>query len=131
MNFYKTTFTIMIIVLIICLAVIGTIISYSNNDVKFPPITSECPDYYKLNESGECVSQIDVIPRKQWWKRKGNKPDIPCDKVDFNNSYFKKKDNGGMGRASALCERKKWAKKCGVNWDGVTTNDNICYSTIN
>mgnify|MGYP001356021220 CR=1 FL=1 len=47
MNFYKTTFTIMIVVLIICLAIIGTTIAYSNDSVKFPPITSECPDYYK------------------------------------------------------------------------------------
>jgi hypothetical protein len=121
MNFYKTTFTIMIVVLIICLAIIGTTIAYSNDGVKFPPITSECPDYYKKNESDSCVLQVTDITSKSG-----------CDNVDFNDiNIFPNKDNGGIGPASALCEKKQWAKGCKVNWDGITTNDNICYSTIN
>lgn len=121
MNFYKTTFTIMIVVLIICLAIVGTTIAYSNDNVKYPPITSECPDYYKKLESGECDSQVTDI---------NTNPDNGCTRVDFSSDSFPNKDNGGMGPASALCEKKKWAKRCGVNWDGITTNDNICYSTI-
>ena len=125
MNFYKTTFTIMIVVLIICLAIVGTTIAYSNDNVKYPPITSECPDYYKKLKSGECASQVTDINRKDSYKN------LSCTNVDFQNkTNFKNRDNGGMGPASALCEKKKWAKGCGVNWDGITTNDNICYSTI-
>ena len=63
MNFYKTTFTIMIVVLIICLAIIGTTIAYSNDNVKYPPITSECPDYYKKVDTN-CVSQVTDINRR-------------------------------------------------------------------
>lgn len=121
MNFYKTTFTIMIVVLIICLAIVGTTIAYSNDNVKYPPVTSECPDYYKKVDT-ICVSQVTNI--------NGNS-DSECDDVDFSSDSFPNRDNGGMGPASALCGKKKWAKRCGVNWDGITTNDNICYSTIN
>ena len=130
MNFYKTTFTIMIVVLIICLAIIGTTIAYSKDDVKYPPITSNCPDYYKKINSGECVSQVTGIEKKANIRFKGN-PNVSCTSVDFNGVAFPNKDNGGIGPASALCEKKEWSKKCGVNWDGITTNDNICYSTIN
>ena len=129
MNFYKTTLTIMIVVLIICLAVIGTTIAYSNDNVKFPPITSKCPDYYKLTDTNSCVSQISEIGTSPI-NFKGNS--VSCNDVNFNNAAnFPNKDNSGMGPESALCEKKKWAKNCGVNWDGVTTNENICYSTIN
>ena len=130
MNFYKTTFTIMIVVLIICLAIIGTTIAYSNDGVKFPPITSECPDYYKKMASGNCVSQVSNI------EKKANIIltticSLSCTDIDFNGSAFPNKDNTGIGPDSALCEKKQWAKGCKVNWDGITTNDNICYSTIN
>ena len=130
MNFYKTTLTIMIVVLIICLAIIGTTIAYSNDNVKFPPITSKCPDYYKLTDTDNCDSQISEIGTNSITLN--GYSNISCNNIDFNNAtYFPKKDNSGMGPDSALCEKKKWAKKCGVNWDGVTTNENICYSTIN
>ena len=130
MNFYKTTFTIMIVVLIICLAIIGTTIAYSKNDVKFPPITSECPDYYKKMPSGNCVSQVNGIEKESTIPF--NDTTANCTNVDFKDgTIFSNKDNGGIGPASALCEKKEWAKACGVNWDGITSNDNICYSTIN
>lgn len=128
MNFYKTTFTIMIVVLIICLAIIGTTIAYSNDNVKYPPITSECPDYYKKVDTN-CVSQVTDINRIPNYINNGTS--ISCTSVDFSSDTFPNKDNGGMGPMSALCGKKKWAKRCGVNWDGITTNDNICYSTIN
>lgn len=131
MNFYKTTFTIMIVVLIICLAIIGTTIAYSNDIVKFPPITSECPDYYKKMSSGNCVSQVNGIEKEPTINFNGN-DDLNCTNINFKDgTIFSNKDNGGMGPESALCEKKKWAKACGVNWDGITSNDNICYSTIN
>ena len=130
MNFYKTTFTIMIVVLIICLAIIGTTIAYSNDSVKFPPITSKCPDYYKLTDSG-CVSQITGVETKSTITFNGSHG-TSCTNINFKDgTIFSNKDNGGMGPESALCEKKKWAKACGVNWDGITSNDNICYSTIN
>ncbi len=130
MNFYKTTFTIMIVVLIICLAIIGTTIAYSKNDVKFPPITSECPDYYKKMPSGNCVSQVNGIEKES--DISFNNITASCTNIDFKDgNIFSNKDNGGMGPPSALCEKKKWAKACGVNWDGITSNSNICYSTIN
>jgi len=123
MNFYKTTFTIMIVVLIICLAIVGTTIAYSNDNVKYPPITSECPDYYKKVDTN-CVSQVTDINGRDNYN--GNS----CTDVNFSSDSFPNRDNTGMGPASALCGKKKWAKRCGVNWDGITTNDNICYSTI-
>ena len=108
MNFYKTTFTIMIVVLIICLAIIGTTIAYSNDSVKFPPITSECPDYYKKMASGNCVSQVSNIEKKANIDFNDNST-LSCTDIDFNGSAFRNKDIG-MGLIAHYVKRKNGLK---------------------
>ena len=74
------------------------------------------------------MSQVSNIEKSKY--RFYDNSTLSCTDIDFNGSAFQK-DTGGIGPASALCEKKKWAEECGVNWDGITSNDNICYSTIN
>ncbi len=131
MNFYKTTLTIMAIVLIICLAMIGTTMA-STEAVKYPPIMSECPDYYRKESTG-CVSQIDDITAENTVDLIGKDntaiSGVSCTDVNFGDkTLFTRNGNSGMGPESAICEKKKWAIGCGVNWDGITNNDNICYA---
>ena len=116
MNFYKTTLTIMAVILIICLAMIGTTMA-STEAVKYPPIMNECPDYYRKEATG-CVSKISDIANSD-----------SCNSVNFGDkALYPNNENSGMGPESAICEKKKWAIGCGVNWDGITNNDNICYA---
>lgn len=118
MNFYKLCVISMIVILLICLAIIAVLIHTSDKNNVYPPNVSECPDYYVKQEDGTCK---DV---------KGVAADESCMSVDFNDSsQFPYKYHIGLGANSAFCERKIWAKECGVNWDGLTNNDNVCYST--
>jgi hypothetical protein len=118
MNFYKLSIISMIVILLICLAIIAFLISTSDKKNVYPPHISECPDYYVKQEDGKCK---DV---------KGVATNEACMSVDFNDSNaFPNKNNSGLGSNGAFCERKTWAKDCGVNWDGLTNNENVCYST--
>ena len=123
MNFYKTSLMIMIVALIVCLAVVGVAIMNSKNDLQFPPTKSDCPDYYVKNTvTGECEDVNNLF----------NHDDIECKTVNFDDeTKFPNKNNTGTGANSAICEKKRWAEtQCGLNWDGITNNENICYSKI-
>ena len=113
MNFYKTVSIIALIVLIICLAVIGTSLSKSKKDISFPPITPPCPDKFTMGADSMCVNlQTSSV--------------ADCDENDFSDASFK---NPGIGASSGICAKKKWAIGCGVDWDGITNNPDVCYST--
>ena len=93
----------------------------SKNELEFPPTKSNCPDYYVKNTvTGECEDLNELFNHD-------SKPE--CETVDFNDeSSFPNLNNTGTGANSAICEKKKWAERCGLNWDGITNNENICYS---
>ena len=38
--------------------------------------------------------------------------------MDFSYSHWNGKDG--------LCNKYKWAKKCDLTWDGITTSDDAC-----
>lgn len=118
MNFFKISVISMIVILIICLAVIAVLIKTSDSKRVYPPHISECPDYYVKQEDGTCSDVKEIATEEV------------CRKVDFNDATaFPNKDNEGLGSNGAFCEKKLWAKQCGVNWDGLTNNDDVCYST--
>ena len=115
MDFYKSLFMGTIIFLIIVLAIVGYCMSLANKNQVYPPSIGDCPDHYSLNGKF-CVagSNLGVIDR-----------DISCVKMDFTDSRY---TIAGSGSSSGLCAKKIWANQCQVKWDGVTNNDNLCYS---
>lgn len=113
MSFYKTSLMIMVVVLIICLAVLGVAISNSEESKLYPPTLSDCPDYYVKDDTGVCVDLQGNLSSV-----------IECHNIDTNSFN----QNEGTGEASNLCQKKRWAEDCGVNWDGITNNENICYT---
>ena len=114
MNFYKFISLLAIVVLIICLAFVATALQTSSSEKVFPPHISECPDFYVKNANDECVAQFDVS-------------NTNCKTNDFSDSGF---NNPGMGLHSGICKKKNWAKDCGVNWDGITNNNDVCNISI-
>ena len=116
MNFYKTVSIIALIVLIICLAVIGTSLSNAKKDIYFPPNIPSCPDKFKMGANNMCSNPNPST----------NGVDVECDEDDFSDASYK---NPGIGAASGACAKKKWAINCGVDWDGITNNPDVCYST--
>lgn len=106
-NFQKIVLAFAIIVLIVILIFVGIALSKSKKDTKWPPIVSNCPDYWMdLSGNGaSCFNQQSLgtcnIPSSD------NK-----NSMNFNISPYNTVDGN--------CAKYNWAKNCGVAWDGVT-----------
>ena len=113
MDFYKSILILASLSLIIILTIFGVILSNMSKKQVYPANVSTCPDYYSL-VSGSCVTNGVIF----------NNKDLNCQKNNFENYIYKSE---GKGVNSGLCAKKQWAIKCGVSWDGITNNSNICY----
>lgn len=118
MGFYKTSFMIMMVVLIIVLTTMGVALHTSKGDVKFPPNISKCPDYYVYNPTDKTCVDVKVLSTG------GTSEGTSCIEPNFNEDKFNAK---GTGPQSGICQKKKWANNCNVPWDGITNNEDICY----
>ena len=117
MNFYKFICILALVILIVCLACIGVAMNSSSNVSSiFPPNVSNCPDFYKMDAS-YCNSMYTIT----------NSSDPDCKSMSFDSEPY---TNPGMGPTSGMCEKQKWAIRCGVNWDGITNNSLACYQNI-
>jgi hypothetical protein len=113
MIFYKNIFISAILSAIILLVIVGFIIYKYKDQEVYPPIVSDCPDYYNLNDKGKCVNT-------GVWEITNT---TECDFIDFSNNSYRA---AGTDRTSGLCAKKKMAQKCKISWDGVTNNSSIC-----
>lgn len=115
-SFQKIVLFAAVIILIITLVFIGVTLSFSK-DPQWPPITSECPDYWLVDGSGNNTSCINV-------KDLGRCPAASGDKhlkMNFNTA--------GYTGSNSMCAKYTWAKRCGVSWDGITYGrNNPCQS---
>ena len=114
-GFQKTILFASIIILIVALVIIGIALSAAKSAQTWPPITADCPDYFKFNSLGKCVDVKDL----------GSCPAQNNDKhltIDFNLPSFTGTDGA--------CNKYNWAKACNVAWDGITYGvDNPCQTT--
>tara|TARA_Y100001970_G_C14256189_1_gene875573 strand:- start:9040 stop:9402 length:363 start_codon:yes stop_codon:yes gene_type:complete len=115
MNFQSIVLLIACIVLIGSLIMIGLALKNVNKDVKFPPIVSECPDYWQNvspdGESGLCENTNNLGTISDTCSS------IP-NSMDFSVAPY-------VG-AEGLCEKKTWANNCNLTWDGITNNSKVC-----
>jgi hypothetical protein len=106
-SFQKVVLFAAIVVLIIALVLIGMSLRYST-DQNWPPMTSECPDYWTIDGSGnnaKCINAKDL----------GTCPAQTGDEhliMNFNNAVY--------AGSNGTCAKYTWATKCGVSWDGIT-----------
>jgi len=133
------------LILIISLSIIGYILNMKSTNSTFPPSQNTCPDGWRLAPLGEnmngylsnnaassatCIFKTatsttsnlgTLIPDKFTpgiITKSGTLANDPIG-IDFANSYYVN------GRGSILCNKKNWANKYGIQWDGVT-NNNSC-----
>ena len=97
-----------IIILIIALVLIGLALSYTKDQQKWPPITSQCPDYWQIDGSGNNAKCVNIKNLGTCKPKRGDK----YLKMDFNSSAFT--------GSNEMCAKYTWAKNCGVSWDGIT-----------
>ena len=113
--FNSTVLIIASIILIILLIIVALVMYYSAKNADYPPVVSECPDYWnvtKENDKTVCKNILKVNPHSV--------SDIDsCNKINTVNFI-------GLNDKNTICNKFKWAKNCNVVWDGVTNNNKSC-----
>ena len=122
------------IVLIGALLVIGIMLYYASKDQQFPPIVSDCPTFYRLDGSNNCVLN-DV------YSGSGDNPmNFPSlakkSSVEENNSTGSQDvchninlslfNTLGTTAKDIKCAKKQWADKCDVYWSGISNDPDSC-----
>jgi hypothetical protein len=102
MDFKLIVVIIAIVILIGLLTFFGFHIYKQQQDATFPPVSSECPDYWTINKNLSCVNTYLLGP---------------CNKAPENSMNFNVQQYMGP---TGICEKAKWARKCKATWNGVT-----------
>jgi len=108
MNFQKKVIIAGFIILLIILLGVGATSKYGT-DEQWPPIVSDCPDYWTLKGTKESPMCINTRNLGTCSSTEGKKHST----MDFSKYPFNDEVTG-------TCSKYKWATACGVSWDGLT-----------
>lgn len=105
MTFQSVVLIIAFIALILSLTIVGLLIKSSASAAKFPPETSQCPDYWKTayNSTGNviCKNTMNL--------------GTGCPSMDISDPQYQGNSD------TAITAKCNYAKNtCGVTWDGIT-----------
>tara|TARA_B100000427_G_C15259813_1_gene486034 strand:- start:313 stop:690 length:378 start_codon:yes stop_codon:yes gene_type:complete len=119
-SFHKIVLTVATFILIVSLIALGIFFSKALFEDSFPPVVSDCPDYWDVERNDDdnptCVNNLDI--------NRG------IGTSDCNNKDVAFFDINGANTNQIICTKKKWAQNCKIAWDGIT-NNNVKCSTIN
>jgi len=119
-NYNKTVLVVASVLLILGLVIIGFFITSTQKNSSYPPVISDCPDYwdvgYDTSNKKTCTARtINVGPASA----SADCRSYPV--ASFNVS--------GTSDNAIICEKNKWAKRCNIHWDGITNNSQACLRT--
>ena len=110
MTFQTTVLYIAIVILILSLIFIAISLYNGAGASKFPPVSSTCPDYFKVTGDGKCTNTFGL----------GKISDPGC---AVKGGEYTPEDKA--------CDKYKTAVKCHWTWNGITnTSDDLCASAI-
>ena len=103
-NFQMIVISISVIFLIIMLVIIGIAMYKKKYTQVFPPIVSNCPDYWEDKSIGNSSNCVNI--------------------KNLGTCGVKSKDFSGTDWTSneGICNKAKWARNCNLTWDGITNN---------
>jgi len=113
MDFYTGLLSGTVIAVIFLLAIMGYLMYTFKGKQTYPPSIANCPDFYSLDISGNCKasSALDVSGS--------------CLSQNFSiDPYIAT----GTNFLSGNCQKKLWAQKCHVGWDGITNDGDLCFN---
>jgi len=119
-SFNITVLMVATVLLIFGLIIIGFFIVKSVEDAGYPPVISDCPDYWKVGYSGT------------------NGENKTCTNNSINSGYDSSTcriypvtpfNATGTSVGDMICAKYKWAKDCNIHWDGITNNPRACLKT--
>lgn len=121
MSFQKKTLKVATVILIITLAILGWMLYKNAWKSKFPPHTSQCPDFWYVADDADgapaCESGTANIPSATT-----SASLCPSDFKIFEPPWTT------MKGYTDDCKKYNWSKKCKVKWDGVSNNSSLCNS---
>ena len=82
----------------------------ANTIGEWPPVIANCPDNWVMERDGKTCKNANSV----FQTGSGS----TC--VSINPSDAAYSGEGG------LCEKYKWSKNCGINWDGISNNPGVC-----
>ncbi len=110
-SFQESVMIISVILLVLSLILIGVALYRQKYaDVDFPPVVADCPDYWTLSTDNDGTIKCS------------NKEMLGLPNCHDDMNFSLTKWSGSQG----LCEKAKWARECGLVWDGVTNNSKAC-----
>lgn len=116
-------------ILIIMLTYFGIILFSNSKQKKFPPTQADCPDNWTVDGT-KCIvptngNNVGTFPKTSsgtpGYASGGKSIDGKSIGEYFDNSNSGWNSNG----KSSLCNKKLWANKYNVVWDGID-NSNVC-----
>ena len=118
-NFNRTVLLIASVLLILGLIIIGFLIVKSVQDSAYPPVISDCPDYWNV--------KYDSVTQNKKCVNNSINPGLDSDECrNYPVSLF---SVNGSSDADIICAKNKWAKRCNIHWDGITNNSKACLQT--
>jgi hypothetical protein len=106
-GFQKSVLIVAVIILVLALVVMAIILSGKSGE-EWPPLVSDCPDWWVIDGSGNRATCTNVKDLGVCPANSGDKHQV----MNFNSAAFTG-DNG-------TCAKYTWANKCKVSWDGIT-----------
>ena len=107
-KFQKGVLLVATCLLILLLAAVAAFAYHSKYGQEYPPVQSQCPDYWTVNKDNTCTNV----------KNLGS-----CTGGGQHNMDFTTEEWTG---ADGLTKKCQWAKNCDLVWDGVTNNTKAC-----
>ena len=129
-SFHIIVLVIAIILLIVIFTSIGIITKYYSLDSNvFPSMANTCPDTWSVDTNNNCVIPASgtinagvLYTGDSINIDSGNTPGYDSSKQTIN---FSDNTLWATGGKSALCNKKAWASKHSISWDGIS-NANVC-----
>ena len=123
-SFYTTVLVIAVIILILTLGFLGWVMSKQKATDNFPKLQTSCPDYWGVTtEDGKAYCTQPAEGQVNY----GNTAAASTSTIGYDSTKnrFDFSNAGWSAEGNAICAKKKWANKYGINWDTVT-NYNAC-----
>lgn len=77
---------------------------------EWPPVIANCPDNWVMDADGKTCKNVNGVFKT------GSAS--TCDSIVPSDAAY--------SGAGGMCEKYKWSKNCGVNWDGISNNPGVC-----
>ena len=118
-TFNKSVLFVSTILLIAGLIMVGNIIMINKANEVYPPVVSDCPDYWDVDYD----NQANKLCKNNSYINDGYSK-ASC--RSYPHALF---SANGSSAADIMCEKSKWAKDCNIHWDGITNNPDACVNT--